>query len=54
MLDWLTSQGFRVTLSKHKVCLQRGAFYAEYGSIKAAFLAHDGPYTSILLDGGMK
>lgn len=48
MLEWLTSKGYRVTIhADGSVDLQRGAWAGDYGSLTAAFLAVDGPYTAL-------
>lgn len=47
MLEWLTKHGYRVTLHANgTVFLQKGAWACDYGSLTAAFLGVDGPYTN--------
>lgn len=47
MIDWLTSQGFAVTLSRGLVLLERRGLTYDYPSVRAAYEAQGGSKSNI-------
>jgi hypothetical protein len=45
VIDWLTPQGFQVTLSPGLVVLERRGSVYSYNTIRSAYESHGGPRT---------